>query len=240
MRPTYHNNYSLLLAALLTVAISAISCGGHLQTRGGLRAASVVQFTPFQAAVVRDLHRQIAAKIVYQDGYYAGGDPPANLGVCTDVVIRSYRAAGVNLQKLVAEDIAANPAAYGIARPDPNIDHRRCRNLSLFFRRHAIRLPTSGLDADWEPADIVFWDTSGNNGIPDHVGVISADLDSNGVPTVVHHWPGQFVAEQDWLYKLPVVYHFRWPAASSRRGVTSTLPIPARKRGSLHREASTA
>src|SRR5215469_15269865 len=36
---------------------------------------------------------------------YPGGDVPADTGVCTDEVIRSYRALGVDLQKEVHEDM---------------------------------------------------------------------------------------------------------------------------------------
>ncbi len=32
---------------------------------------------------------------------YPGGDVPRTIGVCTDVVIRAYRAVGVDLQQLV-------------------------------------------------------------------------------------------------------------------------------------------
>jgi uncharacterized protein YijF (DUF1287 family) len=36
-----------------------------------------------------------------------GGDVPADAGVCTDEIIRSYRAVGVDLQKEVHEDMHA-------------------------------------------------------------------------------------------------------------------------------------
>ena len=39
---------------------------------------------------------------------YPGGDVPADTGVCTDEVIRAYRAVGIDLQKEVHEDMAAN------------------------------------------------------------------------------------------------------------------------------------
>jgi uncharacterized protein YijF (DUF1287 family) len=172
--------------------------------------------SPFQAKVVADLSRQCASRIWYQDGYYSGGDPPPKIGVCTDVVIRSFRAGGVDLQSLVHADIVRSPEAYGIDRPDPNIDHRRCRNLDVFFGRHAKRLPISGTHADWEPGDIVFWDT-GNGGRVNHVGVIANGRIESGEPTVVHHWPGNYVMETDWLYRLPIVHHFRYiPQTVSR------------------------
>lgn len=81
-------------------------------------------------------------KVVYDPAYYRmdypNGDVPANRGVCTDVIIRAYRKLGVDLQKEVHEDMAANfhlyPKMWGLKRPDPNIDHRRVPNLQTFFR----------------------------------------------------------------------------------------------------------
>src|SRR5580692_11696366 len=72
---------------------------------------------------------------------YPGGDVPADTGVCTDEVIRSYRALGIDLQKEVHEDMASNFSAYPhkwnwlLAKPDTNIDHRRVPNLMVFFQR---------------------------------------------------------------------------------------------------------
>ncbi len=43
---------------------------------------------------------------------YPDGDVPANIGVCTDVIIRAYRVLGVDLQKEVHEDVLKNNAAY--------------------------------------------------------------------------------------------------------------------------------
>jgi uncharacterized protein YijF (DUF1287 family) len=66
---------------------------------------------------------------------YPGGDVPADIGVCTDEIIRSYRAVGVDLQKEVHDDMVKNFAAYPnqrrwlLAHPDSNIDHRRVPNL---------------------------------------------------------------------------------------------------------------
>jgi uncharacterized protein len=208
----------VLSAILLTACTSAgvriyrATWMSPAQTASMPTAVPSAHLTAFQRAVIGDLDRQVAANIRYQDGYFQGGDPPPNIGVCTDVVIRSYRAAGVNLQALVARDVRANPGAYGIAKPDPNIDHRRCRNLAIFFKRYAISLPTSGPNADWQPGDIVLWDTN-NSGNANHIGVIANHLDAAGVPTVVHHLPGLTVREMDWLYAIPVVDHFRWPAA---------------------------
>jgi len=175
-----------------------------------VRTVPAPNLSPFQRAVENDLARQVASNIVYQDGYYVGGDPPPNIGVCTDVAIRSFRAAGVDLKSMVQEDERTNPSGYKLERRDPNIDHRRCRNLAVFFKHHARQLPIEGPHANWEPGDIVLWDCG--TGVAGHIGIVSTHVDNDGVPLVVHHWPGQVVMEQDWLYRLKVLYHFRWNA----------------------------
>ena len=48
-------------------------------------------------------------RVVYDPKYvsiaYPMGDVPADTGVCTDVVVRSYRKVGIDLQQLVHEDM---------------------------------------------------------------------------------------------------------------------------------------
>src|SRR5882672_6174035 len=76
---------------------------------------------------------------------YPDGDVPAGTGVCTDEVIRSYRALGVDIQKEVHEDMQRNFFAYPnqrrwmLAHTDTNIDHRRVPNLQAFFSRNENR-----------------------------------------------------------------------------------------------------
>ena len=66
---------------------------------------------------------------------YPGGDVPPERGVCTDVIVRAYRPFGIDLQRLMHEDMrrdgSAYPKLWGLKRPDPNIDHRRVPNLAL-------------------------------------------------------------------------------------------------------------
>ncbi len=142
---------------------------------------------------------------------YPGGDPGWEIGVCTDVVIRAFRRAGVDLQRLVHEDILERPQAYGIRRADANIDHRRVRNLAVFFRRFAEELPADG---DWRAGDIVVWSLHGSER-PDHIGVISGELGSSGNPLVYHHFPrtAHFSGHpeaSDCLYRWRILAHFRW------------------------------
>jgi uncharacterized protein len=82
-------------------------------------------------------------KVVYDPAYfsikYPNGDVPTGKGVCTDVIIRAYRKMGIDLQKLVHEDMAANfdkyPKRWNLKKTDTNIDHRRVLNLMEFFKR---------------------------------------------------------------------------------------------------------
>ncbi len=173
------------------------------------------KLSPMQAALVADLDRQVRANIRYRDAYYSGGEPPATEGVCTDVVIRAFRAAGVDLRSAVADDVRAAGSRYAIEKPDANIDHRRCRNLIVFFRRKAIELPADGPRADWQAGDVVLWSTR-NDGHADHIGMIATGRDEAGAPTVVHHWPGFPVRETGGLHAFEVLGHFRWPSGARR------------------------
>ncbi len=228
----------MVIGGSLLVGTALLAAGGWTLRRYEQRRHAFTQITPisvmstsvvtptpalipperlssFQRGLLSDLERQVRTNIRYQDGYFSGGDPPAGIGVCTDVVIRSFRAAGVDLQRAVADDIRSAPREYHINRPDPNIDHRRCRNLAVFFRRHAVSLPTTGSAADWQPGDVVFWDTW-RDGRIDHVGMIANSLDGSGDPSIVHHWPGLPVSQTDGLHRFPIRCHFRWPRAAAR------------------------
>src|SRR3954451_10001316 len=120
---------------------------------------------------------QVGVTTIYDPAYvhlrYPGGDVPRERGVCSDVVVRAFRAAGVvDLQQAVHEDMAAHFGAYpkmwAMRGADANIDHRRVPNLMKFFERHGKSL---GPSASYEPGDVVAWRLPG--GLY-HVGVVSA------------------------------------------------------------------
>ena len=147
---------------------------------------------------------------------YPGGDIAPSMGVCVEVPIRAFRAAGVDLQRLVHEDMARAPAAYklGDKKLDTNIDHRRVGNLLTFFRRHWASLPTAVTPAtlaDWRPGDVVVW-SLGGTAHADHIGVVSDATDpTSGRPLVIHNYPVPgHVAEQDVLLTWKILGHFRW------------------------------
>ena len=80
---------------------------------------------------------------------YPGGDVPEKTGVCSDVVVRAFRKAGIDLQKEVHEDIQAARSSYstkwGSNAPDKNIDHRRVLNL---IRMDYLEMPDLRLSSD--------------------------------------------------------------------------------------------
>lgn len=148
----------------------------------------------------------------YTEGYYRipfpQGDVPRNVGVCTDTIIRAFRNAGLDLQARVADDIRKAGTAYGIRKPDTNIDHRRVKTLLVWFRRHIPQIK----DTTLRPGDVVFLDTFPTRAGPDHVGIISDRLAPSGLPFVINNWTvGYKEDEMDLLPSIPVTHRFRLP-----------------------------
>jgi uncharacterized protein YijF (DUF1287 family) len=153
----------------------------------------------------------------YQGGYhrmkYPMGDVPASIGVCTDVIVRAVRNAGIDLQKLLHEHIKRNPRRYPwIRRPDPSIDQRRVKNLLVLFRaRYKLigRKVNASTRHRLMPGDIVLLDTLSKRG-PDHIGIITDTMGRNGYPTVINNWTyGYTTSAMDLLPHVPVTHHFR-------------------------------
>jgi uncharacterized protein YijF (DUF1287 family) len=141
---------------------------------------------------------------------YPGGDVPRTEGVCTDTVIRALRNAGIDLQRLVHEDLRRAPHAYPMAeRVDPSINHRRVRTLLPWFQRHFAEV---ALDRPYLPGEIVFFDTLPSRPGPDHLGVTSDVLGPHGLPLVINNWTvGTTDAEMDLLPAIPVTHRFQPP-----------------------------
>ena len=168
------------------------------------------------ARLVRAAVDRAAHQVTYDGSYrsigYPGGDVPDNVGVCSDVIVRIYRRVGIDLQKRVHEDMTADFAAYpsiwGLAAPDPNIDHRRVPNLRVFFRRHGLELPVSGNAGDYRPGDLVTWTVPRN--LP-HIGIVTDRKSSlSGRPMIVHNI-GRGPQLEDMLFDFPITGHYRYP-----------------------------
>lgn len=145
----------------------------------------------------------------YKSAYYAGGYPPDNEGVCTDVIWRAFKNAGYSLKDMIDEDIKENLDKYPRVngKPDPNIDFRRVPNLKVFFDRNAksLTLDLSKIE-EWQPGDIVTFGTS-------HIGIISDKRNKNGIPYLIHN-SGQRNREEnalEWCNTVdPISGHYRF------------------------------
>lgn len=149
---------------------------------------------------------------------YPGGDVDRKMGVCTDVIIRSVRNAGLDLQKAVHEDIKKRRSSFPMIRkgkgPDANIDHRRVGTLLPYFKKHweAHSAKLDDPDDPLRPGDIILMDTFPSRSGPDHIGIISDQLGEGGLPLVINNWTnGTVTSEMDLLSFVPVLYRFRSP-----------------------------
>ena len=200
LRPAERRRHVVALAAWVLLGHAAESPAGGLD-------------------IVAAARRQVGVTVIYDGSYqpldYPGGDVPIERGVCTDVVVRALRAArGVDLQKLVHEDMLANAGSYparqgrGTARPDASIDHRRVPNLMAYFRRAGLARPLSHEGADYLPGDLVAWNLGG--GVL-HIGLVSDRKAVTGVPLVIHNI-GAGAREENILFRYAIIGHYRLEA----------------------------
>lgn len=163
------------------------------------------------AAAVESTNTEIRYDPTYYKIKYPGGDVPKGRGVCTDVLIRAYRVAGYDLQKLVHEDMKANFDLYpskriwGLKTTDTNIDHRRVPNLQRFFERHGEKLKVSPKADDYQPGDIVTWN------VPQpHIGIVVYEKSRDGKRHLVVHNIGSGHKTEDMLFKYPITGHYTY------------------------------
>ncbi|HEU4765820.1 MAG TPA: DUF1287 domain-containing protein [Pyrinomonadaceae bacterium] len=142
---------------------------------------------------------------------YPGGDVPENTGVCSDVVVRAFRKAGVDLQKSVHEDMKAArseyPNKWGANAPDKNIDHRRVLNLMTYFTRRGKSLPISNNASDFQPGDVVSWELT--NGI-DHIGIVTNMLSESADRYLIVHNIGAGTRIEDVMFAWTIKGHYRF------------------------------
>lgn len=149
---------------------------------------------------------------------YPNGDIPVNKGVCTDVVIRSYRKLDIDLQKEVHEDMIENFSKYPnlkkweMTKTDTNIDHRRVLNLEVFFERKGTKLPVSEDARDYKTGEIVTWMINGK--LP-HIGIITNKKSEDGKRNLIVHNVGGGQVLEDCLFEYKIVGHFKYEGASN-------------------------
>jgi uncharacterized protein len=190
----------------------------------GRAAASPQEFVRslVAAAVDRPKH-----EVTYDPGYvaidYPGGDVPVGSGVCSDEIIRIYRAVGIDLQKEVHEDVVRDPSAYPLSRwrqkhPDRNIDHRRVANLMVFFSRKGQGLPVSLKEKDYLPGDLVTWNLA-HGAI--HIGIVVDQKNPLTGRYMIVHNIGAGPRMEDVLFDWEIIGHYRY------MGPSPTVGIPA-------------
>jgi len=169
------------------------------------------QLKPFLASAIEQTGITTGYDPAYVRLDYPGGDVPQETGVCSDVIVRAFRKAGIDLQKKVHEDMnaawSAYPQRWGNARPDSNIDHRRVLNLMTFFARQGKALPTTTTRDDYLPGDIVAWDLGA--GVP-HIGIVSNLVAESPKHFLIIHNIGAGTKAEDVLFNWKITGHYRY------------------------------
>jgi uncharacterized protein len=206
----------LLMAGLFSVALlAALALPAHLQQPPDALSSNG------QTAFLQQLSAAATARakltVHYDPAYvripYPNGDVPADTGVCTDEVIRTYRTLGIDLQKEVHEDMEKNFSAYPnqrrwmLAHTDSNIDHRRVPNLRVFFSRKGESLPITQRAEDYLPGELVTWDLGG--GVL-HIGIVVNKKSPDGRRYLIEHNIGAGPEIEDVLFSWRIIGHYRY------------------------------
>ena len=158
--------------------------------------------------------------VMYDPAYYMidypGGDVPPNKGVAADVIVRTYRQLGIDLQQHVHEDMTRHfrlyPQLWNSPAPDTNIDHRRVPNLQRYFMRHGEKVSVSRSPSDYLPGDIVVWAIANAE---THIGiVVPGPGERANDPWIVHNI-GAGVAWEDSLFDFQILGHYRYPTTTT-------------------------
>lgn len=205
----------LVVALQFTLPIGSFSCGSPPTSREETTINTEVVNEKSRRVVI-GATRQLETTHSYTQDYfsipYPNGDVPAETGACTDVVIRSFRAAGVDLQKEVHEDMRKNfaeyPKKWGLEKPDTNIDHRRVPNLQTYFSRKKKALPITERAENFLPGDVVSWDLDGKG--MTHIGVVSDRLNDGKNRHLIIHNIGSGAMAEDRLFEWKITGHFRY------------------------------
>jgi uncharacterized protein len=197
----------LLLTALMLAGLVAAQPGAQFSPADFRRDF----LRKFVAAAIERTQHSVRYDPAYVRIAYPGGDVPEGTGVCTDEIIRAYRAVGVDLQKEVHEDMVANFSAYPTkwhrTRPDANIDHRRVPNLMVFFSRKGELLPITDRAADYSPGDLVTWDLGRGQ---THIGIVVNQKALFSRRYMIVHNIGAGPKMEDVLFDWKIAGHYRY------------------------------
>lgn len=174
------------------------------------RAVTPVAFSPmpasdFGARLATAARAQTEDMVVYTARYQrmasALGDLPSLYGACSDVVIRAYRAVGLDLQALVQK--------ARVGSGDANIDHRRTETLRAFFARHGEALVPTRFPEAYKPGDIVTYYRPFSRVSRAHIAIVSDVIAPSGRPMIIHNrgWGPQL---EDALFVDRITGHYRY------------------------------
>src|SRR5438874_143830 len=171
--------------------------------------------SPALKAIIDGAIDQVGKTMSYDPSYqkldYPNGDVPIETGVCSDVIVRAFRNAGIDLQKDVHEDMKANFSAYptkwGLKSPDSNIDHRRVPNLMTYFARKEKSLTSVAGSENFLPGDIVTWDLGLGT---DHVGIVVNVWYKPSQRYLIVHNIGGGTRMEDALFSWKITGHYRY------------------------------
>ncbi len=193
-KPVFRRFICWIVAGFLAMAVA-----------GGATASSQSQTKSFGVRLANAALTQRWVPAVYNPAYvkipYPGGDVPWYTGVCTDVVVRAYRALGIDLQVRVHKS--------RVGSGDKNIDHRRVTVLKKFFARKGRSLSTAKNPALYKPGDIVTMYVPDGTFSKTHIVIVTQFKSPEGVPLVVHN-RGYGVQLEDWLFARQITGHYRY------------------------------
>ena len=159
----------------------------------------------FGFAVAEAAKAQLNEFVIYNAKYqrisYPMGDVAPLFGVCSDIVVRAYRAVGLDLQALIQETRSG--------RGDRNIDHRRVDVIRKVLGRHGETLAITDLAEDYQPGDIVTYYRPQNRSSTAHIAIVTDLLAPSGRPMIVHNrgWGPQL---EDALFVDKITGHYRF------------------------------
>ena len=214
----------LLTLTVLTALILTTACQQQIaRTRPPLKPpeqetevrALAPNSSPNLKLIIDGAIEQVGKTTSYDPSYqkldYPNGDVLIETGVCSDVIVRAFRKAGVDLQKDVHEDMQANfsayPAKWGLKSPDANIDHRRVPNLMTYFARKGKSLTSVAGSENFLPGDIVTWDLGFGT---DHVGMVTNVWYKPSQRYLIVHNIGAGTRMEDVLFAWKVTGHYRY------------------------------
>lgn len=166
--------------------------------------------------IVQSARAQIGVVTEYDTSYYPNAYPPANKGVCADVIWRTLNGVGYDFKSMLDADMKKHPEDYKKDPiPDSNINFRRVENIRVFLEKYAQKLTTKVTPYDeknlseWQGGDIVTYAQ-----IPGglwHIAIVSDKRRDDGIPLLIHNY-GRGVLEDDHLLSWPtaITGHYRW------------------------------